>query len=168
MMLFRNLIDASGPPEHKVKIDLPSPLTGQVKPLDDVPCSLFQQRLLGEGAAIQASGYHLLAPLDCIVTEFPPTAHRIRLKTKQGLRLQIQCGLDGHLNHGVGFKRKVAVGQKVKQGTVLLEFDLRKVKNSMDYCDFIVTLLNANRVKGIELGQNKVIANEDTLFSVYI
>ncbi|GAC14127.1 PTS sugar transporter subunit IIA [Aliiglaciecola lipolytica] len=166
MQLFSGLVDDQKPPEYKRKIDVLSPVSGAVDILDSAGNKLFQQRLFGEGAKITPVGYQIVAPFDAIVLELNETAHRIRLKDKHGLKIQIHCGWDGHKLNGEGFKRKVKVGQKIKQGQVILDFDLRKLKLALDDTTFYVTLLNSDKVKGLIVNRRKVTACEDIIFSV--
>ncbi|GAB5378706.1 MAG: hypothetical protein Alis3KO_03600 [Aliiglaciecola sp.] len=168
MSLLSCLLDGDNIPPHKKKIDVLSPVSGNVQPLDAFSNLTLSQRIFGEGAAIEVSGFQVVAPFDCVVTEFPMTAAHIRLRDKHGLRLHIQCGVNAHRLYGEGFKRKVKVAQKVKQGQVLLEFDGRKLRQSLDDPKFAVTLLNSDKVQGILLNQRKVTALEDVLFSVIV
>ncbi|GAA0859412.1 hypothetical protein GCM10009114_32790 [Aliiglaciecola litoralis] len=114
------------------------------------------------------SGFHVIAPFDCIVEALPSTVSRIRIKDRHGLRMQIQCGVQSQTLYGAGFKGHVKVGQKVLAGQVLIEFDLRKIKHAMEDPRFTVTILNSDKTKGILLEPKKVTANEDILFSVFI
>lgn len=167
MSLFSKVVDQQSLPAHKARIDIPSPLSGQIHSLESVNNALFSQSLFGDGVAIDASGYRLIAPFDCVVTECPATAHRLRLKDKNGVRLQIQFGIGAEKLYGAGFKAKVETGQKVKQGTLLIEFDSRKLKNQLECSWFLVTVLNSSKMKAVTLRQGKVQGIEDTLMSLY-
>lgn len=168
MSLFSCLIEEGQLPEHKRQIDILSPVSGSVTRLDDLPSLLFRQRMFGEGAAINVSGYQVICPFDGEITEFEPTAHRIRLKHKTGLHIQIQCGMKSEKMRGDGFRRKVYEGDKVKQGDVLLEFDIRKMKLSLEHTQFVVTVLNSEKTKGLIVKPRRVSSGEDVLFTVLI
>ncbi|WJG07981.1 PTS glucose transporter subunit IIA [Aliiglaciecola sp. LCG003] len=168
MSLFSRLVDESNLPTYSKRIDILSPISGAVKNLDEVDQPLFQQRLFGEGVAIDTSGYQLFSPFDAKVLEFKETAHRIVVKDKHGLRVQIQFGAASHKLFGESFKRKVRVGEIVKQGQILLEFDPRKLRLALECPIFFVTLLNSDKVRGVSLKRQKVSAGEDILFSVFI
>lgn len=168
MTLFSCLLAENELPDHKHQIDIITPVSGNVTTLNELPNLLFSQRMFGEGASISVSGYQVIAPFDGKITELGATAHRIRIKHKNGLHLQIQCGIGSEKLLGEGFKRKVKEGQMVSQGDVLLEFDIRKMKLTLDCTQFAVTILNSDKTKGVILKPRRVTAGEDILMSVLI
>lgn len=168
MTLFSCLLEENKLPEHKHQIDIIAPVSGNVTTLSDLPNLLFSQKMFGEGAAVSVSGFQVLAPISGYITEFGVTAHRIRIKHKNGLHLQIYCGMGSEKLRGEGFKRKVKEGQLVAQGDVLLEFDIRKMKLALDCTQFAVTILNSDKTKGVILKPRRVSAGEDILMSVLI
>lgn len=168
MTLFSCLLEENNLPEHKHRIDIVTPVSGNVATLDDLPNLLFSQRMFGEGAALSVSGYQVVAPFSGMITEFGVSAHRIRIKHKNGLHLQVYCGMGSEKLRGEGFKRKVKEGQQVNQGDVLLEFDIRKMKLALECSQFAVTILNSEKTKGLVLKPRKVSAGEDILMSVLI
>ncbi|GAA6186483.1 MULTISPECIES: PTS sugar transporter subunit IIA [Alteromonadaceae] len=168
MRLFNRLLDNPELTEHKRKIDILSPVSGSINLLDSASNLLFKQRLFGEGVVIAPTGFQILAPFDAIVLEISETAHRVRLKDRHGLKLQIHCGWGAQNLNGEGFKRKVVVGQKLKLGQPILDFDARKLKLALEDNAFYITLLNSDKVKGLIVNPRKVTACEDPVFSVLI
>ncbi|MFA3793223.1 PTS glucose transporter subunit IIA [Aliiglaciecola sp. SL4] len=168
MSLFNRLVDNQATPQHKHKIDILSPVSGSIYPLDSANTLIFKQRLFGEGVMVNPIGFQILTPFDAIVLEISETAHRVRLKDRHGLILQIHCGWGAHNLNGNGFKRKVNRGQKVTQGQPLLDFDARKLKLGLDDNAFYITLLNSDKVKGLMVNPRRVTACEDPVFSVLI
>ena len=168
MGLFSRLVDASSLPSHKKAIDIYSPLTGTILPLDEVPHPLFTERLFGEGIAIKPSGYQVLAPFAGTMLYFPELANQLRIKAKNGLQLQIQLGIDSHLMMGEGFKRAVKQGESFEQGQLLGEFSLVKMKRQLPSILCPITLLNSDKVKGLQAHYFQVIAREDKMMTVYI
>lgn len=168
MSVFGCLIDSKSLPKHNTRLDIVSPVSGKVTELDTLSNALYKQRLFGEGAAIETSGFQIFAPFDGKISEFPQTYHRIRVRHKNGLTIQIQCGIGAELLHGEGFRSKLVQGQMVKQGDVLLEFDIRKLRQALDCPTFAVTIINSEKTRGVLLGARQVTAGEDILFSVFI
>ncbi len=168
MSIFGNLFSRDQLPLHKKQIPILAPVNGRVKALDEFPALRFQQRLMGEGVAIEPSGYQIIAPFDCRVEMLNPTCEQIRLKNKMGVKLLIQLGLEAERMMAEGFKAKVKVGDIVKKGEVLLEFDLRKMKRTLDSVLFPVTILNNDKVKGVVPNYRQVMALEDEIFSLLI
>ncbi|MBE1301322.1 MAG: PTS glucose transporter subunit IIA [Alteromonadaceae bacterium] len=168
MDLFGNLCVGSELPPHKKKIPISAPLNGRVKPLDEHPHFRFKLRLMGEGVLVEPSGYQIVAPLDCIVEHFNPTCEQIRLKSKAGIRLVIQVGINAEKMMGEGFKPRIKVGQIVKAGTTILEFDLPKMKRQLDSTVFAVTVMNSDKLKGVVPNYRQVRAMEDEIMNLLV
>jgi PTS system glucose-specific IIA component len=166
--LFNRLIDTGSLPSHKKSIDIYSPLTGTVLPLDEVPNALFTERIFGEGIAIKPSGYQVLAPFAGTMLHFPELANQLRIKAKNGLQLQIQLGIDSHLMLGEGFKRTVKKGESFEQGQLIAEFPLVKMKKQLPSILCPVTLLNSDKIKGLQAHYFQVLAGEDKIMTIYI
>ena len=168
MGMFSRLVEANTLPAHKKAIGIFSPLTGKVVPLNEVPHALFTARMFGEGIAIKPSGYQVLAPFAGTMLHFPELANQIRLQAKNGLRLQIQLGIDSHLMMGEGFKRIIKQGETFEQGQLLAEFSLVKMKRQLPSILCPITLLNSDKIKGIQGHYFQVIAAEDKIMTVFI
>lgn len=168
MVLLGKLAEADDLPPHKRVLSISSPISGTVVPLDEVPHELFKQRLFGEGLAIKPSGYQVLAPFNGVITDFSELANQIRMKAKNGLQVQIQLGIDSHLLMGEGFKRHKKPGDSFNKGDVLAEFSLPKMKRSLPSTLCPITIINSEKVKGIQPHYYSVIAGEDTIMTVYI
>ena len=130
--------------------------------------ALFTARMFGEGIAIKPSGYQVLAPFAGTMLHFPELANQIRLQAKNGLRLQIQLGIDSHLMMGEGFKRIIKQGETFEQGQLLAEFSLVKMKRQLPSILCPITLLNSDKIKGIQGHYFQVIAAEDKIMTVFI
>ena len=100
-----------------------SPLAGRVIPLSDVHDQMFAKGLLGQGVAIEPSGDQVVAPSDGKVEAIFPTGHAVALHTNEGLDVLIHVGLDTVKLEGKHFRVHAAVGDTVKRGDVLIEFD---------------------------------------------
>jgi PTS system glucose-specific IIA component len=166
--LYSRLVDPKSLPSHKKAIEIFSPLTGTVVPLDKVPHALFSERIFGEGIAIKPTGYQVLAPFSGTMLHFPELANQIRIKAKNGLQLQIQLGIDSHLMMGEGFKRVVKQGESFELGQLLGEFSLVKMKTQLPSILCPITLLNSDKIKGLQAHYFQVIAGEDKMMTLYI
>jgi PTS system glucose-specific IIA component len=155
-------------PEHTRCLTILSPISGAVVSLQQVPHSLFNQGLFGDGVAIKPSGYQVIAPFSGVITHFPPLANQIRIKSSLGLQVQIQLGIDSHNMMGDGFKRQVSVGSVFVQGQVLAEFSLVKMKQQLVSTLCPVTILNSAKLKAIQGHYYTSIANQDKIMSAYM
>lgn len=171
MTLFNRTLSQSGSanlPAHKKRWDVLSPISGRIKPLDDVPQLVYSQRLMGDGVAIQPSGYQVIAPFDCKVEALPITGEQIRLRSKNGILLVIQIGIGTYNVMGEGFKLHVKEAAVIEAGTIILDFNMNKIKGRIDSLLCPVTMLNSDKTKGIIPHYRQAIAGEDVLFSVLV
>ena len=110
------------------KIELCAPVSGTVKALSDVPDKTFAEKVLGDGAAIIPEEGKVYAPADGTVANIMDSKHGIMFVTDSGAEVLIHIGLDTENLKGKYFKSYVSDGDKVKKGTLLVEFDLEAIK----------------------------------------
>lgn len=113
---------------------------------------MFSKEVLGKSIAIYPSEGKIYAPEKATVAAVFPTGHAIGLKFSSSLEMLIHVGIDTVNLNGEPFINHVKLGQKVKKGKLLLEFDIDKIKkanldptviviitNSTDYYDVVAT-----------------------------
>ncbi|GAC91115.1 MULTISPECIES: PTS glucose transporter subunit IIA [Anoxybacillus] len=112
-----------------------SPLTGNVRSLENVPDPVFAQKMMGDGFAIEPTDGVVVSPIHGEVVQVFPTKHAVGLRSDQGLEILIHVGIDTVHMHGEGFEAYVKAGDRVKAGDLLLSFDLtlvqQKAKSSL-------------------------------------
>lgn len=119
----------------KETITLAAPMSGTVIPLSEVKDAVFSQRLIGDGAALIPDDGTVTAPLDAVVQQIAATKHAIGLIAKGDVEILIHIGLDTVNLKGAGFEPKVAAGQPVTAGQVLMQVDLQHLQASgYDLC----------------------------------
>ncbi|MRS90899.1 PTS beta-glucoside transporter subunit IIABC [Enterobacteriaceae bacterium RIT714] len=129
--------------------DVLSPMSGTVLALDQVPDATFASGLLGQGAAIIPSDNKVIAPFAGEVASLFQTKHAIGLLSESGIEVLIHVGIDTVKLDGKPFTAHVNVGDKVKPGDLLLEFDRQ-------------TILDA----GYDLATPIIISNSDSYAEV--
>lgn len=122
-----------------------SPLAGRVIPLSEVHDQMFAKGLLGQGVAVEPTGDKVVAPSDAKVEAIFPTGHAVALHTNEGLDILIHVGLDTVKLEGRHFRVHAAVGDTVKRGDVLIEFDRSAIV--ADGYDVTVPILICNSVE---------------------
>ncbi|WP_406880302.1 glucose-specific PTS transporter subunit IIBC [Staphylococcus aureus] len=142
-----------------------APLTGEVTPLSEVPDQVFSEKMMGDGIAIKPSQGEVRAPLNGKVQMIFPTKHAIGLVSDSGLELLIHIGLDTVKLNGEGFTLHVEEGQEVKQGDLLINFDLDYIRNhaKSDITPIIVTQGNITNLD-FKQGEHGNISFGDQLF----
>lgn len=142
-----------------------APLTGEVTPLSEVPDQVFSEKMMGDGIAIKPSQGEVRAPFNGKVQMIFPTKHAIGLVSDSGLELLIHIGLDTVKLTGEGFTLHVEEGQEVKQGDLLINFDLDYIRNhaKSDITPIIVTQGNITNLD-FKQGEHGNISFGDQLF----
>ena len=107
-----------------------APVSGKAVSLKEVNDPTFSQEILGKGTAVIPSDGRVVAPADGLVTMVFDTKHAISMQTDNGAELIIHIGLDTVQLKGQYFDAHVAAGDKVKQGDLLLDFDIDKIKEA--------------------------------------
>ena len=147
-------------------IELVSPMTGRIIPVEEVPDKVFSDKMIGDGIAIEPSDGKIVSPVDGTVTTIFPTNHAIGLVTKEGLEILIHIGLDTVELNGTGFNRLTEVDTRVKKGDPLMEFDPKLVveKGKSPITPIIIT--NMDKVKKLEKNSGGVERGNQIIYTV--
>ncbi len=140
--------DALQAPRGKTLIA--SPMSGPCIALDTVKDPTFASGLLGKGVAIVPVAGRVVSPVDGTVVSLFKTHHAIGIESADGAEILIHVGIDTVKLDGKFFTPHVDVDAVVKQGDLLLEFDIQGITdagydlttpvlmtNSDDYLDVI-------------------------------
>jgi glucose-specific phosphotransferase system IIA component len=111
-----------------IQFDYLNPIKGERLDVKETPDEVFSQQLLGPGFVYLPDEGRVVSPIDGEVTMIFPTGHAIAIRHKKGFEVMIHIGLDSVNLKGKGFHHHTAVGQKVKMGDHLLDFDLELLK----------------------------------------
>lgn len=145
--------------------DIYSPIEGEAVELTEVPDQVFSEKMMGDGVAIKPTSGTVRAPFDGeVVTDFP-TKHALGLTNEGGLELLVHFGLDTVNLKGEGFDLKVAAGDKIKKGDVLMEVDLDYIRENAksDITPIIITGPAGTEIAARELGS---VTNDDVVINI--
>ncbi|MDR1138608.1 MAG: glucose PTS transporter subunit IIA [Clostridiales bacterium] len=109
---------------------LSSPLIGQSKPLSECSDPVFAEGIMGKGVVVTPTVGKLYAPFDAEVTLVFDTKHAVGIKGDNGVEMLIHVGIDTVQLEGKHFVAHVKVGDKVRKGDVLTEFDIEAIKSA--------------------------------------
>ena len=109
-------------------IRLDSPLSGGLVELSEVADPAFSGGAMGLGAAVKDPDGKVFSPADGEITVLFATRHAIGIHTDEGADILIHVGLDTVKLNGNHFEAKVAQGDRVKKGQLLLEFDADAIR----------------------------------------
>ena len=138
-----------------------SPVKGRVVPLSEVADETFAGELLGTTIAVEPEDGKVTAPCDGEITNIFETGHAVCLTTKTGGELLIHIGIDTVKMDGTGFVKKVADGDQVKAGDVLVEVDLDAVKEAGHPATTMMILTNADDFSEVEKAEPGEVTSTD-------
>src|SRR6185369_7256276 len=124
------------------------------------------QKMVGDGLSIDPTDAVLVAACDGEVTSLHAAGHAVTLRTPEGVELLMHVGIDTVAMKGEGFKPRVKIGDKVKAGAPLIEFDLDFLATRAKSLLTQIVITNSERVKCLERASGHVVAEKDTLFAV--
>lgn len=154
--------------EENNRMEVKAPMNGCAVPLSDVNDDVFSKGVLGQGMAIMPEEGKVYAPIDGEISIFFETGHAIGIKSRQGIDLLIHVGIDTVNLQGKYFYPKVKVGDKVKCGELLLEFDLSAIQQ--EGYDMITPIIIADGIQKQEVVLQEFGQREqgDTILEVKI
>ena len=100
---------------------------GRTIPMDEVNDQTFAQELLGPGIAIVPSNGTVVSPINGTIATVMDTKHAVCIQGEDGLELIVNAGLDTVELNGKYYQTYKEIGDQVKAGDVLLEFDLEEI-----------------------------------------
>ena len=137
---------------------------GRTIPMDEVNDQTFAQELLGPGIAIVPSNGTVVSPINGTIATVMDTKHAVCIQGEDGLELIVHAGLDTVELNGKYYQTYKEIGDQVKAGDVLLEFDLEEItKAGYDVTTpIVITNLGDYKIKKCLTGQ-QVKAGEEVI-----
>lgn len=109
--------------QNSTTVGLVSPCEGEVKELSECKDPTFASGLMGKGVLLQPTNNQIKAPCDAKILSVFETKHAIILELVNGAQVLIHVGMDTVSLEGKGFENFVNIGDQVKQGDLLIQFD---------------------------------------------
>lgn len=136
--------------ENKEFITIYAPVAGVAVSLKEVNDPTFSEEIIGKGAAVIPTEGRVVSPVRGTVTALFHTLHAIGITTPEGAEVLIHIGINTVKLEGKYFTAHIKQGDKVEVGTVLVDFELDKIKqegydmitpvvitNSTEYADVL-------------------------------
>jgi PTS system glucose-specific IIA component len=154
--------------KKNIEVYIVSPVSGKLMDITEVPDEVFSSKMVGDGIAIEPDNGLVLAPCSGEIVQIFNTNHAVAIKTKEGLEVLIHLGIDTVKLKGEGFKRIAEVGAKVKEGDVLIEMDIEKIKSLGKSTITPVIITNSEVIEEINKQRGTVEAGKDRIMSIKI
>lgn len=151
---------------HVNKGEILSPIQGKLYPLSDAKDEAFASETLGKGALIQPSNGKVYAPFDGTIVTLFPTKHAIGIVSDDGIEMLIHFGIDTVNLNGQHFTAFIEQGMKVKQGDLLLEADIEKIKAAGYETQVPVIITNSFNYQNVELSSKEDVSYQDVILKV--
>lgn len=157
--------EVSTAPEVKTaevkKEQIHSPLTGKAVPLSTINDPAFSTGAMGKGLAIVPEIGEVVSPVDGVVTSLFPTGHAIGLTTGAGTEILIHIGINTVALKGKHFTPVVQEGDIVRQGDLLIQFDIEQIKQAgYETVTPVIVTLTQHEVDVFETSQEHVQKND--------
>lgn len=140
----------SAPTANAKDAVLVSPMNGVVVPMNEVKDEAFAACVLGDGVAVEPEEGKLFAPADGVIDNVFDSKHAIGMTTTDGVELLLHVGIDTVKLAGQHFTVGVSAGQKVKQGDLLLTFEMDAIKAAGYLCTTPMIVCNTDDYQSIQ------------------
>lgn len=117
-----------------------APVKGNVISRAKIPDATFASGVLGDGVGIEPEEGMVFAPCDGEISTIAETRHAVGISGPGGMEVLIHVGIDTVAMKGDGFEVFAAMGDQVKAGQKLMQFDISKIKEA-GYCTTTAVLL---------------------------
>jgi glucose-specific phosphotransferase system IIA component len=111
-------------------VEIVSPFTGRVVPLEELPDPVFAEKMVGDGVAVEPSEGVGRAPAPGKVVVFHSAGHAFAVQVTDEVGVLVHVGLNTVEMKGEGFERFAAVGDLVSAGQEIVRFDLERIRKA--------------------------------------
>ena len=149
--------------------EIASPINGEVIPLSQVKDEVFSKQVLGKGIAVIPKEGKVYAPFDGKVKSLFETGHAIGLQNQNGVELLIHVGMDTVELKGKFFKTHVNVEDEVKEGQLLLEFEIEGIQGAgYEIVTPIIVSNTGDYLDVVEMAESGTVKNGDSVLKVVL
>lgn len=150
-------------------LELASPLNGRAVPLEQVPDPAFAEKQMGEGIAIEPTEGKVYAPFDATVAHVIKSKHAVILEHASGVQVLIHVGINTVSLKGSGFTSHKNIGDKVKAGDLLLEFDMDAIRAAgYPLITPIIIPAGQEMVARIEEKTGNAVAKQTSILTIHL
>ncbi|MCR5772184.1 MAG: PTS glucose transporter subunit IIA [Butyrivibrio sp.] len=132
------------------KIEIASPVSGEIVPIGQVSDPTFAQEMVGKGVAIIPSDGKFYAPCDGTLVALFPTGHAFCINTADGAEVLVHIGIDTVKLKGEHYIIRAKQGDTVKKGDLIVEVDLEGVKSAGYEIITPMVISNHSKFSGLE------------------
>lgn len=146
--------------------EIASPLKGTLVPLSEINDTVFSSGAMGPGIAVLPAEGKVYAPADGTVSMLFDTLHAIGFVTEKGTEILIHVGMDTVKLDGKYFTAHTESGAEVKEGDLLLEFDMEKIKAEGYELSTPVIVTNSDETGEVRVSETGEVNPGDTVIRI--
>jgi phosphocarrier protein FPr len=142
-------------------VQLIAPLSGRLVKIENVPDPVFAEKMVGDGISIDPISQTLVAPCDGEIIQLHPSHHAVTIKSPEGIEVLMHIGLDTVTLRGEGFVPHVKVGDRVRSGDALIDFNADYVATHARSLLTQIVITNGEKIAQFLPQSGDVIAGQD-------
>ena len=135
-------------------------------PIEEVPDPVFAQKMVGDGVSLDPVSATLVAPCAGRVIQLHSAAHALTISSEEGVEVLMHVGLDTVQLGGSGFSARVKVGDSVRAGDPLIEFDADYIATHAKSLLTQIVITTLDRVASMRPATGSVTAGADTILDI--
>ena len=143
-----------------------SPMSAEVLPLAKSADPAHQEEMLGKGALLIPNEGKVYAPFNGKAEMVYETHHALGLVSDDGVELLIHVGLDTVKLNGKHFKTFVKDNQTIKEGDLLLEFDIDGIKSAGYNIESPIIVTNTGSFKSVTVTVGGAVKKNEKLLEI--
>lgn len=145
-----------------------APAVGEVIALSNLQDKMFSSEVMGKGIAILPEEGKVVSPVDGVITSVFPTGHAITMLSDQGAELLLHIGIDTIQLDGTYFHPKVNQGDVVKQGQLLVTFEIEPIQTLGYTLPIILIVTNSEKYANITATTKEHTNTHDEVLSLAV
>lgn len=150
--------------DAQTEITISSPLSGEIAELSETGDETFAEGMLGEGIAVRPQKGEVTAP--CSGTISVVMGHAVGISGDNGAELLIHVGIDTVELNGKYFETKVAEGDHVSEGQLLMTFDIQGITSEGYQVITPVVITNSDDYSEILCNKQGTVKAGDSLIRI--
>ncbi|MFT3832788.1 MAG: beta-glucoside-specific PTS transporter subunit IIABC [Micropruina sp.] len=143
-----------------------SPMDGTLVAIGDVPDPVFASGAMGAGIGVEPTSGTVYAPVSGTIIVTMGSGHAYGIRTDEGVEVLVHVGIDTVNMKGEGFDPKVAQGDHVNAGDVLVEVDLAKITEAGYSTTTVVIITNTASQKEVAAASLGAVSHDDAALIV--
>ncbi len=145
-----------------------SPMDGTLVAIGDVPDPVFASGAMGAGIGVEPTSGTVYAPVSGTIIVTMGSGHAYGIRTEEGVEVLVHVGIDTVNMKGEGFDPKVAQGDHVNAGDVLVEVDLAKITEAGYSTTTVVIITNTATQKEVAPASAGTVTHDDAALIVTV